>query len=364
MLKKLAQAKVDTSQLRSSKNLGTKRDSRSEVALQGNKAIPLEGCLESYSDLDDDKNTGDEGSSDSEESRPTTVANGPSREKNKQNIALGSGLKRPLHLDADGKPVIAKRRKIGTLPSFIHTNKPTGPLRPLVSSLTCFSNPDEGSTPEESSTDTDGEDKETDSSSSENSDDDSASTSSAHEEAAELEEGKSNECLSAFKAWADQRKNEAAGFQPTIAIQSDVTTAPINPPAPSIQPRKSDEDPLPAELEIRSSDRKAFSVQVERDPDISSRRLALPVVAEEQKIMEAIHHNPVLVICGATGSGKTTQIPQFLFESGYGNPNSQNPGMIGITQPRRVAAVSMAKRVATELGKDGDRVAYKVRLLQ
>ncbi|KAJ1931224.1 putative ATP-dependent RNA helicase DHR1, partial [Linderina macrospora] len=89
--------------------------------------------------------------------------------------------------------------------------------------------------------------------------------------------------------------------------------------------------------------------------------MKLPVYAEEQQIMEAITENPVIVLSGETGSGKTTQVPQFLFEAGYGDPDSQNPGMIGITQPRRVAAVSMAHRVAEELGNYSSTVAHQVR---
>ena len=46
-------------------------------------------------------------------------------------------------------------------------------------------------------------------------------------------------------------------------------------------------------------------------------RLALPILGEEQQIMEAINANQVVIICGETGSGKTTQVPQFLYEAGY-----------------------------------------------
>lgn len=103
-----------------------------------------------------------------------------------------------------------------------------------------------------------------------------------------------------------------------------------------------------------------FNVQIERDPSIHEQRSQLPIFAEEQSIMESIKGNPVVIICGETGSGKTTQVPQFLYEAGYGNLASSNPGMIAVTQPRRVAAVSMAERVGTELN-DKSLVAYQIR---
>ncbi|KAJ2554348.1 putative ATP-dependent RNA helicase DHR1 [Coemansia sp. RSA 1933] len=106
---------------------------------------------------------------------------------------------------------------------------------------------------------------------------------------------------------------------------------------------------------------KAYYVSVKRTESIQEQRTKLPVYAEEQQIMEAISENTVLVLSGETGSGKTTQVPQFLFEAGYGDPDSPNPGMIGITQPRRVAAVSMSSRVAEELGDHGSTVAHQVR---
>jgi ATP-dependent RNA helicase DHX37/DHR1 len=88
--------------------------------------------------------------------------------------------------------------------------------------------------------------------------------------------------------------------------------------------------------------------------------MLLPVCAEEQVIMETVEQNDVCIICGETGSGKTTQVPQFLYEAGYAS--DAHPGLIGVTQPRRVAAVSMAKRVAVELNcKNDSEVCYQIR---
>lgn len=108
----------------------------------------------------------------------------------------------------------------------------------------------------------------------------------------------------------------------------------------------------------------AYFVKVNRSDEIQKARSGLPVCGMEQEIMEAIAYHDVIIVCGETGSGKTTQIPQFLYEAGYGREESGRPGLIGITQPRRVAAVSMARRVAQELNTtcDGDgEVGYQIR---
>ena len=103
-------------------------------------------------------------------------------------------------------------------------------------------------------------------------------------------------------------------------------------------------------------------VLVQRTAEIEAVRTNLPIVGMEQEIMEAISENDVLVLCGETGCGKTTQVPQFLYEAGYGSTIfPERAGAIGVTQPRRVAAVSTAGRVAEELGsKLGDLVGYQV----
>ena len=104
-------------------------------------------------------------------------------------------------------------------------------------------------------------------------------------------------------------------------------------------------------------------VIVERPEEIDRVRSELPIIGMEQEIMESISENDVVVLCGATGCGKTTQVPQFLYEAGYGNSLfPERCGRIGITQPRRVAAVSTATRVAEELGSElGQIVGYQVR---
>eukprot|EP00940_MAST-03C_sp_MAST-3C-sp2_P000557 g557.t1 len=107
----------------------------------------------------------------------------------------------------------------------------------------------------------------------------------------------------------------------------------------------------------------AFYNLVNRDPKIQAARLELPMCGMEQELMEAISENDVVIVCGETGSGKTTQVPQFFFEAGYGT-NPKTPGIIAVTQPRRVAAISTAQRVAVELNTPCDAsglVAYQIR---
>lgn len=61
----------------------------------------------------------------------------------------------------------------------------------------------------------------------------------------------------------------------------------------------------------------ATFIHVDRIKEIQEARLKLPILAEEQVIMETINENPIVIIAGETGSGKTTQVPQFLYEAGY-----------------------------------------------
>lgn len=87
-------------------------------------------------------------------------------------------------------------------------------------------------------------------------------------------------------------------------------------------------------------------------------RESLPIFAYREQLLEAVEQFQTLIIVGETGSGKTTQIPQYLAEAGY----TKNGMKIGCTQPRRVAAMSVAARVADEMGsKIGFEVGYSIR---
>lgn len=90
---------------------------------------------------------------------------------------------------------------------------------------------------------------------------------------------------------------------------------------------------------------------------IIQQRQYLPVFAVRQELLNVIRDNNVIIIVGETGSGKTTQLTQYLHEDGY-----SKYGMIGCTQPRRVAAMSVAKRVSDEMGVQlGEEVGYAIR---
>ena len=91
---------------------------------------------------------------------------------------------------------------------------------------------------------------------------------------------------------------------------------------------------------------------------IEETRKSLPIYQFRDDILAAVKEHQVLIVVAETGSGKTTQLPQYLHEAGY----TENGMKVGCTQPRRVAAMSVAARVAEEMGtKVGYEVGYSIR---
>ncbi len=362
---------MDTSLLRSSKSLGVVKESKRErlsralkeqqagIDVERNESILFEERrAEEF--VSDDSSSGED-----EKAGPVTVTS-ISKEPTKP-PSIGSGLKRPLEVGDDGNPVIRKRRRGKKLLKTNAVQEPSWDGFTSTDSEGGFS--DHGS--DLSSSDVESlNSNQTESDTSRSASVDGPSSPSNHDVDANIsteesdvendtdDNGEDTKARSsAFKAWATRQHNEVLGFTPSNNLQSNGVEG------RSFTPRPPEKEPLPSELESNTATdatRTAFSVAVERTEEIQETRLGLPVVAEEQKIMEAIHNNPTVVIWGATGSGKTTQVPQFLYEAGYGNSEASTPGMIGITQPRRVAAVSMAKRVGQELGQAAEKVAYQV----
>ncbi|KAJ7093068.1 pre-mRNA splicing factor [Mycena epipterygia] len=91
---------------------------------------------------------------------------------------------------------------------------------------------------------------------------------------------------------------------------------------------------------------------------IQNQRERLPIFKHRDKLLYAVEKHGVIIVVGQTGCGKTTQLPQYLMESGW----ADNGNIIACTQPRRVAATSVAGRVASEVGSIlGDEVGYTIR---
>ena len=104
------------------------------------------------------------------------------------------------------------------------------------------------------------------------------------------------------------------------------------------------------QVQLDAAEKKAASME--------ETRKSLPIYQFREQIIEAVQNYQVLIIVGETGSGKTTQLPQYLHEAGY----TKDGMKIGCTQPRRVAAMSVASRVAEEMGvKLGNEVGYAIR---
>ena len=91
---------------------------------------------------------------------------------------------------------------------------------------------------------------------------------------------------------------------------------------------------------------------------ILEKRKTLPIYEHKQEFMDAVNNNQIVILVGETGSGKTTQIPQFVAEGGL----LKGGKLCAVTQPRRVAAMSVSQRVADEMDVQlGQEVGYNIR---
>lgn len=110
---------------------------------------------------------------------------------------------------------------------------------------------------------------------------------------------------------------------------------------------------------LREKFERSIAARAKRQANLPKPRFPeeLPVSGRREEIAAAIRAHQVVIVCGETGSGKTTQLPKICLELGRGVA-----GLIGHTQPRRIAARATAARVAEELGSElGDKVGYKIR---
>ena len=376
LIKKLGEQTFDTTLLKSSSRLGRSRDTKREALTQaleerryGLSTPTGENFLLKQQQVCASSSSEDDGMEQVEHNGAGTgivtmdlVPSKPSpRNSHSGPASLGLGLKRALKLDEDGNPVIQPRKR--------HRRANEKTFQAQLRRASFDSETSLGS--ERSSWEGFGTESEEVGLSNnvehttfaETSADDSAGETVEEDEADDG--GDMLERTSAFKAWAQSQRNISVGFTPS---RDPVGVLPSMVQTQShAQAHSSADIPQASNVSFQTSsivprsDRKVFHVPINRPPDVNHSRQDLPVVSKEQEIMEAVFHNDVIILSGATGSGKTTQIPQFLFEAGYGDPQSPTPGMIGITQPRRVAAVSMAKRVAYEMGQLKDRVAHQIR---
>ncbi|KAK4550724.1 hypothetical protein LTR36_000303 [Oleoguttula mirabilis] len=379
LLKKLAAHKVDTSLLQSSKKLGRVHETKRERygrALQeraaglddggSHDAILYQRRREAkpVAEADDDES---ETSQDEARDDVAPVASTTSVPVS----SFGSGLKRPLETDEAGQPVIKKRKRRKGNARTANKPQPNTAASDDSSDATSdgdaddseaewngFESEDAGESPTSIEPDELFDGRTDNSSISSESDIDESDTSEPDASR-----------VSAFKQWADTQRNAAVGFTPSAVPVDDAAIR------ANFKPRQASPDPMSSTAPTggERTSRPSAAITIPRSDEIQAGRLELPVVQEEQKIMEAVHSNPIVIVCGATGSGKTTQVPQMMLESGYGShvndtsaasatAGPQSRGMIGVTQPRRVAALSVAERVAVELGPTyRNRVAHQVR---
>uniref|UniRef100_A0A8C5S7I6 DEAH-box helicase 37 n=1 Tax=Laticauda laticaudata TaxID=8630 RepID=A0A8C5S7I6_LATLA len=175
----------------------------------------------------------------------------------------------------------------------------------------------------------------------------------------ELEEEEVEEEEEKEEEEEDSEKEEQVGKalpEVSTTTTTEIESTKVSKSPPSL-PKELDKPSGQRNTTSKTTSEPAVFVPVDRSPEIQEARLKLPILGEEQVVMEAVRENPIVIICGETGCGKTTQVPQFLYEAGYASTG----GIIGITEPRRVAAISMSQRVAAEMNLSQHVISYQIR---
>lgn len=155
-------------------------------------------------------------------------------------------------------------------------------------------------------------------------------------------------------------KKEKQGTPANVQNRTENASKPIN-KLPSRAPFSPVTTPKPAQgrpsQAKKPETRPEIALPFRNPPPVITYPEELPVSGRRDEIAEALQKNQVIIVCGETGSGKTTQLPKICLELGRGQK-----GLIGHTQPRRIAASSTAKRIAQELNSPlGEHVGFKVR---
>lgn len=366
LLKRLSQGKFDTSQLQSSKNLGKRKHAQfvADIGPRKDEAGPGHEHGRRNGLEDSDGESADSWELEREKSFIGRLQNGLITQDlpTKSVVMQGSGLRQPLPVDSDGLPVIQhtrrkKAKRKSTMEDSWEGFDTESDNEKLPAEDWDYMQPDDSGATSDVDSDED------------SAEDDTATSTESSESGYESRRDDDHPAgkfkikprTSAFKSWATQQINDSLGHIPFQTTDYTDASKSAKAEMTTSLPKAAPESEMTEREPNIGLDRKVYHVPITRTADIEKSRTKLPIVAEEQKIMEAIHNNSCVIVWGTTGSGKTTQVPQFLFEAGYGSPDGPTPGLIGITQPRRVAAVSMAKRVSDELGQHTHKVAYQIR---
>jgi len=165
---------------------------------------------------------------------------------------------------------------------------------------------------------------------------------------AEVAEGAAAEAALAAEEGAGKLVEGGGGGEAKAGTAAAAPSAPSAPPSNKFGPSLADQPAAASDFAKHRS--------------LAAQRAFLPVAAVRGDLVQLVRENQVVVVVGETGSGKTTQLTQYLAEAGLGGRGGAKSGRIGCTQPRRVAAMSVAARVAAEMGVTlGREVGYAIR---